>query len=101
MVSFEDELKMLLKTGKVMFGSKKAIKAAMLGKAKMIIIAENVPPNIRRDIEHYAKLSGIPIYVFKGTSVDLGTLCGRPHVIAAITVLDPGDSNIMDLVAEE
>lgn len=100
MPSFEEELKMLLKTGKVEFGAKKAIRAVKLGKAKMVIIAANAPPDVRKDLEYYAKLSNIPIYVYEGTSVDLGTLCGRPHVISTITVLDPGESNILDLVSE-
>jgi len=100
MVSFESELKMLLKTGKVEFGSKKAIKAAKLWKAKMIILAKNAPPEVRKDIEYYAELSNIPVYIYDGTGVELGTLCGKPFIISAITVLDPGDSKILELTSE-
>lgn len=98
MVSFEEELRMLLKTGRVEFGSKKAVKAVKLGKAKMVILASNAPPQVVKDIKYYSRFSKTPIYVFEGTSLELGTLCGRPHLISAITVLDPGDSNILALV---
>lgn len=98
MASFEEELRMLLKTGRVEFGSKKAVKAVKLGKAKMVILASNAPPQVVKDLKYYSRLSKTPIYIFKGTSIELGTLCGRPHLISAITVLDPGDSNILDLV---
>jgi len=59
--SFESELRMLLKTGKVALGSRKAIKAALLGKAKLIILAENAPEDIRNDVLRYEKLSNIPV----------------------------------------
>ena len=101
MTSFESELRMLLKTGKVALGSRKAIKAALLGKAKLIILAENAPEDIRNDVLRYAKLSNIPVYIYKGTSVELGALCGKPFMVSAITVYDPGDSNILDLVRKE
>lgn len=98
MVSLESELKMVLKTGKVIIGSKQTIKYVKLGKAKMVILAANAPPNIRNDILYYAKLSNIPVYIYKGTSVDLGVLCGKPFMVSAITILDEGESRILELV---
>ncbi len=100
MVSFESELRMVLKTGKVVLGSKQTIKYVKLGKAKMVILAANAPPNIKNDILYYAKLSNIPVYIYKGTSVDLGTLCGKPFMVSAITILDEGDSRILELAEE-
>jgi len=97
-LSFESELRMAIKTGKVKFGSKEAIKAAKLGKAKLIIIAENAPKEIKDDIVYYSKLSKIPIYIYKGTSVDLGTICGKPFMVAAVTIYDEGDSRILEFV---
>ncbi len=101
MVSFESELKMLLKTGKIAFGANKAMKAARLGKAKLIIIASNIPEDIKDDILYYSRLSKIPVYMYRGTSIELGTLCGKPFMISTITVYDPGSSNVLELVKEE
>jgi len=100
MVSLESELKMVLKTGKVVLGSKQAIKYVKLGKAKMVILAANAPPNIKSDILYYAKLSNIPVYIYKGTSVDLGVLCGKPFMVSAITILDEGESKILELAGK-
>ena len=87
---------MAIKTGKVRFGSKEAIKALKHGKAKMVIIAANAPKEIKDDILYYAKLSKIPVYIFQGTSVELGTICGKPFMVAAITIYDEGDSRILE-----
>ena len=89
---------MAVRTGKVLLGSKSTIKAAKLGKAKLIVVAENCPAHIRADIEYYARLSGIPVVEFGGSSWDLGQVCGRPHMVAALTIKDPGLSRILELV---
>jgi large subunit ribosomal protein L30e len=100
-VDFIRALQMAIKTGEVVFGSKSTIKLALHGKAKLIVVAENAPPEIKSDITYYAKLSGIPVYVFKGTSVELGTIVGKPFSVAALSVVDPGQSNILDLLEAE
>ncbi|NJE30715.1 50S ribosomal protein L30e [Thermococcus sp. 18S1] len=97
MVDFAFELRKAEDTGKIIMGAKKAIQYAKMGGAKMIIVAKNARPDIKEDILYYAKLSGIPIYEFEGTSVELGTLLGRPHTVSALAIIDPGESRILAL----
>ncbi|NPA47648.1 MAG: 50S ribosomal protein L30e [Thermococci archaeon] len=92
------ELRKVFETGKAVMGSKKAVHFAKVGGAELIIVAKNAPPEIKEDIEYYAKLSGIPVYEFEGTSVELGTMLGKPFVVAALTIVDPGESNILSIV---
>ncbi len=99
-VTFERALKDLLKTGVYYIGSKSTIKALKLGKAKMVIMAENAPPQYKRKALYYAKLAGVPVYVFKGTSVELGLLAGKPFPISMIAVVDEGTSGILELARE-
>ena len=89
------------KTGKIMFGANSALKSAKAKKAKLILLASNCPPTIREDIEYYCKLSEIPVCVYKGESTDLGALCGKPFDVAALTIKEPGDSNILKITEEE
>jgi large subunit ribosomal protein L30e len=97
MVDFAFELRKAEETGKIIMGAKKTIQYAKMGGAKMLIVAKNARPDIKEDIEYYAKLSGIPVYEFEGTSVELGTLLGRPHTVSALAVIDPGESKILAL----
>ncbi|ASJ04190.1 50S ribosomal protein L30e [Thermococcus barossii] len=97
MVDFAFELRKAEETGKIIMGARKAIQYAKMGGAKMLIVAKNARPDIKEDIEYYAKLSGIPVYEFEGTSVELGTLLGRPHTVSALAVIDPGESKILAL----
>ncbi|MBS7626092.1 50S ribosomal protein L30e [Candidatus Bathyarchaeota archaeon] len=90
-----------LKRGKVELGSKSALAAAKTGKAKLIILASNCPENLKEQILRNAKASGIPTHLYSGTSRDLGTVCGKPFIVAAITVKDAGDSEILRLAEGE
>lgn len=101
MVDFVRELRTAMSTGRVVLGSKKTISLCRFGKAKMVIIAANCPTEIRREIEYLCKLSNIPIYVFPGTSWDLGAACGKPFMVAALAIVDPGESDIMALVEKK
>ncbi len=85
-------------TGKVILGSKRTIKFVKHGEGKLVVIANNIPKDIEEDVKYYAKLSNIPVYQHKITSLELGAVCGKPFPVAALLVVDEGLSNIMELV---
>ena len=86
-----------VKTGKVLLGTKKAVDSAKLGRAKLIVAAANCPRNTIEEITYYGKLSGIPVFIYKGTSIDLGAVCGKPYTVSVLAVREPGDSDILRL----
>ncbi|MCD6549897.1 50S ribosomal protein L30e [Candidatus Micrarchaeota archaeon] len=90
-------IRMAVDTGKVEFGSRKALKHAMHGDCKLIIIAKNCPKDIRNDIEYYSRLSGVKTVVFDGDNDELAEACGKPFNISTLTILDPGDSEILNI----
>jgi len=89
-----------VKTGKVLLGAKKAVENIRLGRVKLIVMASNCPRNFMEDITYYGKLSGVPVVIYKGTSIDLGAVCGKPFAVSALTVREPGDSDILRLGEE-
>ncbi len=92
---------MAVKTGKVGFGSKDALVASGFARARMIILAKNIREAERDDILHNAGQSEIPVYIFPGSSLDLGAVCEKPFPVSAIVVREPGDSDVLKLVAEK
>ena len=89
-------IRVAVDTGDVTLGSEKSIQSLKLGKGKLVIVAANAPKDIIEDVEYYANLSEIPSYVYDGSSVDLGSVCGKPFTVATLIVNDPGDSTILD-----
>ncbi|QKQ99832.1 50S ribosomal protein L30e [Metallosphaera tengchongensis] len=96
-VTFESEIKVLLKTGKVVLGSDKSIKLLKMGKLKGVVVASTLRSDIKEDIMRYASLSGVPVVEYKGSGWELGTLVGKPFLISTIGIEDTGDSRILEL----
>jgi large subunit ribosomal protein L30e len=97
MMDLNKQISMVVKTGKVELGCKDAVDAAKSAKARLIVIASNCPEPDKSNILYNAKLSEIPVYVYSGTSMDLGAACEKPFLVGALTVKEPGDSEILKL----
>jgi large subunit ribosomal protein L30e len=86
-----------VKTGKVLFGINNAVRSAKQGRAKLILLASNCPHGMVDDVTHYAKFSDVPVLIYKGSSIDLGVVCGKSFMVSALTIREPGDSDILKL----
>ncbi|MEM1901615.1 MAG: 50S ribosomal protein L30e [Candidatus Nezhaarchaeales archaeon] len=97
-ISLDRELKVALKTGKVVFGSKEVLRLISRGLGKLVIVASNCPDIIKQQIDYYAKLSQIPVHHAPYTSQELGGMCQRGHAISSLLVLEEGESEILKLI---
>ncbi|MEM2869893.1 MAG: 50S ribosomal protein L30e [Thermoplasmata archaeon] len=95
MIDITRELRTLVTTGKVLLGADQAKKALKSGTAKLVIVASNVS---KENAEAIAKFEGAPVYRFPGTSLELGSACGKPFAVSVLTVLNPGESQIMSVL---
>jgi len=93
-VDLEKALRKALKTGKVYLGSKRTIKALKRGEAKMVIVATNCPKEIRGKIDKVNK-NMVPVLVYNGTNMELGAICGKPFSVAALAIIEAGESEIL------
>jgi large subunit ribosomal protein L30e len=87
-------LRTLVQTGRVHFGVRQAMRAIRENRAKAIVVPQNVQDTVLTQL----KGSAVPLVRFEGTNFDLGTVCGKPFSVSALTVLDVGESDIMDAV---
>lgn len=101
MIDLNKSIAMAVKTGKVLFGAENALRSAKTGKARLIIVAANSPQNSLKDLKYYCKLSKVPLIVYRGTSRDLGTVCGKSFTVSALTIREPGDSDILEAKLNE
>jgi len=99
-IDIDKAIAQAVKTGKVTFGANSAIQNARTGKARMIILAANCPKTIREDIEYYCKLSKIPVVTHRASSLDLAGLCSKPFSVSALSIREPGDSEILRLTED-
>jgi large subunit ribosomal protein L30e len=83
-------------SGRVAFGANTAIKRALSGSARLLIYSRNCPKDTVQDALRFCRLSGIPALRFDGTSLELGTVAGRPHAVSLLTVFEAGNSGILE-----
>ncbi len=95
------EVQIIARTGKKDYGINRTVKATKLGQAQLVILAANCPKEKRDQIEYYSKLANIPIVIYQGNGYELGALCGRGHVVSAISVYEPGDSKILRMLKKK
>jgi len=100
MIDVNKAIATTVKTGKVLFGANKAVESVKIGRAKLVVLASNCPRNIVEDIMNYSRFSNVPVVIYKGSSIDLGAVCGKPFTVSALTIREQGDSEILKLVEE-
>ena len=81
-------LKTAATTGDVRFGLAETKKSIKKGEARLVVVASNCP-------EELVTGSSPKVIVFDGTNVELGSACGKPFSIAALAIVNPGESNIL------
>jgi large subunit ribosomal protein L30e len=98
MMDLQKSIRLAVDTGSVVLGMRRCKKLALSGKSKLVIFSGNCPLEDKQELEHACSLSGIRAMEFKGTSVELGTVCGKPFSVSALSVLEAGNSDILSEV---
>ncbi|XP_020103584.1 60S ribosomal protein L30-like [Ananas comosus] len=93
-----NKLALVMKGGKYTLGYKTVLKSLRTNKAKLVIIADNCPPLWRSLMEYHAMLAKVRVYHFNGNNVELGTTCGKYFRVCCLSIIDPGDSDILGIV---
>jgi large subunit ribosomal protein L30e len=88
-MNIERNLKIAITTGSVLFGTKEAEKAVKNKTAKMIVMADNYSN------EFLTNQNAVKSLQFPGDNVALGALCGKPFSVSVVTIIDPGESNVI------
>ena len=97
------ELQKVISSGKVCIGTKEVLKTlkGSEARAKAVIYASNCPDWIKDVFNEIAKNenSNIIFYEYPANSLELGLTCKKPHSIASLCIIDPGESEILRLLS--
>ncbi|MBP7410958.1 50S ribosomal protein L30e [Methanoculleus sp. 10] len=91
-MDFNASLRKAVKTGTVFLGQNKTRECIEEGKARLVVVAKNSPESVKNLVNEI----DIPVYVYEGSSVQLGKACGMPYVVSALAVVEPGESDILN-----
>ncbi|MBY8984621.1 MAG: 50S ribosomal protein L30e [Candidatus Lokiarchaeota archaeon] len=95
----DTNIKVAMNTGKFIYGKKQVLQYLRNESFKMIIIANNCPTDLEKQLNYYISLAKDKIYIhrYKGSSWDLGLACAKPYMISIIGVVQEGDSDLLTL----
>lgn len=94
-------LRLAVESGEVEFGSKSALANSKKGDAKLFVLAANAPAATRDVVLKQIKAKSVPLIEFEGSSIELGSVCGKPYPVAVLSVHSVGTSSLMDLVKKK
>nr|AIF00801.1 ribosomal protein L30e (RP-L30e, RPL30) [uncultured marine group II/III euryarchaeote KM3_139_C07] len=81
------EIKQLLKTKKLVFGTEQTIKNLKQNKLEKFFISSNCNQETKEDLQHYSKISKIEATPLQNSNKDIGILCKKPFSISVLGVL--------------
>lgn len=84
-----------IKTGKVLLGTNRTEKVLLTGNPKLVILSNECKE--REKIKYFCKLANVECKILDIPTLSLGALCGKPFPVSALAIINPGDSNILDI----
>lgn len=90
-------LRSATQTGTVILGLNETLRHILEKKAKLVIIATNAPEAAVAQVNAAAEKTKVPVYKYAGKNTELGPACGKPYSVAVLTVVEAGDSDVLQL----
>lgn len=75
-----------IENGNFVYGFKSSMKALNKGKAVKIVLANNIPEQLKEEITKRAQIAKVPVEMFAGSNMELGAKCKRAHSVLVMAV---------------
>ena len=81
-----EDIQSAIKLKKTIIGYNESINYIKVNKPKIMVVANNLPVNRKKEIEYNAKISETKLEIFNGTSRELGVVCGKPFPVSILVI---------------
>jgi len=95
---FNQELRNVIDTGKLIYGTNTIKKECFVGEPKLLVLSNTIDKKKKQEFLYYAKLLGIKAIEYPENSLELGSVCAKPFSMAIVAVVDFGKSSIMEVI---
>ena len=96
MADLASNIRLAVDSGKVALGVNKVMDSLRDNKAKLVVAAMTNRKDILEDVQHVTGISNTKIVMFNGNSMELGAVCGKPFSVSVLSVIDEGNSKILE-----
>jgi len=96
----DTNIKVAYKTGNVVHGKSQVLRQIRQKPFKMLILSNNCPSELEKQLRYYNSLIGNKIFIhkYKGSSWELGLAMGKPYMVSVIGINDYGESELSSLI---
>ncbi|MGB1559295.1 MAG: 50S ribosomal protein L30e [Candidatus Thalassarchaeaceae archaeon] len=89
------QLKQGINSGEIVFGQRQTTSQCTRGAAKLVLVASNCPESF---IDHLRNSHpSVPIHQVTMVNRQLGAACGKPFPVSSLCVIEPGQSDLLQL----
>lgn len=82
-----NEIKKLLKQGKLIIGTNNTLKKLRTNKLEKIWLSSNVPERVKEDIINYSKLNNVEVIDLDIANDELGVICKKPFSVSVASLI--------------
>ena len=87
MKDLKTEISKAVKEKKLVVGTNKTIKALQTKEVGLVAVSSRAPVMLVNRLNYYCALTGVQLTVVNSTTLEIGSMCGKPHTVAAFSVL--------------
>jgi len=81
-----DEIKKLIKTDKLVIGTKSTIKCLREGKLAKVVLSSNCSEDVEEEINNFADLTKVQVTKINLPNDELGVLCKKQFLISVLGI---------------
>jgi len=89
------QLKQGINTGDIVFGPRQTSSECSKGSAQMALVAANCPESFIDELRN--SHPSVPVHQVTLVNRQLGAACGKPFPVSSLCILDPGQSDLLQI----
>jgi len=88
------ELRRTAESGRITIGLRTTRKALRSGELRLIVVASNCPDE---ELASKEEIEGVKVIRVSRRNTDLGAFIGKPFPVSVVSIVDPGNSKILQV----
>jgi large subunit ribosomal protein L30e len=96
MADLAGDIRLAVDSGKAAIGFKSVSDSLLNNSAKLVVLAKKNRRETTEDIMHLTKVGNIGFIIYNGNPMELGAICGKPFSVSVLSIMEPGNSHILD-----
>jgi large subunit ribosomal protein L30e len=96
MADLAGDIRLAVDSGKAAIGFKSVSDSLLSNSAKLVILAKKNKRETIEDIMHLTKVGNTGLIVYEGNPMELGAICGKPFSVSVLSIMEPGNSHILE-----